>query len=1098
VKSFRIITSLCLSFVFFVSLSSNQSHAFVQTKSRIDSAFLQNVSQSSNKEIVILRLKGDDAVTYTTKTSATYSNTSAKDLNLNFQIDEAYATVLKEYQNSFIQQLQKNIPFDLVHQYQLVTNAIAINISGYHIPMLLKYNQIEGIYSTRDLAEPHRNIAKNSIQASTAWKMINPESKLPYDGKGIAIGILDSGIDYYNTEFNRTENIRPEDFKEYQFQATDKILGGYDFADSDKDPFDAYNPPHGTHVAGISSGNHPTNPSFKGMAPESNLFVYKVFSSDPSKQGANPSNIIAAAEQSIKDKCSIINLSLGNSYPTPSIDDGNPYYEAIKNTVKAGIVVVASAGNNGSRHKEASNTLSAPGTFEPALQVAASADRTVQNIQIVGPQGELISIQATHGLHTPLFEEKHSGLEVVDCSFGRKEDFSKVNVKGKIALISRGPMDAGIPFFEKNTNARDAGAIGTIVYNYAQNQGEQMNPTLMPQNEYIEDPTTLKYIPFLFINYVNADAIKRLVIEGKGRINFLRFSSLTVSDFTSVGPCMSADDNIFKPEISAPGKQIRSTVVVLNKETGNFEPSYQDWDGTSMSAPVVSGGVALIRQARPTLNAEEIKALVMNTSDLMYNHVTGEILSYFYQGAGHLNVAAAIDSPLMVRPPAVMRKTNQVDEAITLTVKNIYKEKISFSIRSEVFNLNNQTNPIRASFNPSNLTLNPNESSSFRVQFSIDEDSFIDRKYEGAIWIEIDQLKKMNLKTETIRVPFILYKDKLEKIDEPITHLSTSKSTICSDKMDQALVSFRINTGSMVSIKGDQTLLNFQNYAYQFSVYAVDRAGEIWGEIYQGENMPIGNYSFLWDGKDIWGKEFLPDGEFYLQAAISGVEVTVRGGSVDRVSKPYLSSQVPVLIQGSSIPQPPVVAFGAPTTVNIDQEFKLDVVFADLKDISELVLTFKVNSRLEIMELIPGSFVDMEKLDPNKDIKESRGEITIKATRDPQMQGDRASVVSVRVRAKRRGNADTLVSDFKLKDAKGNQRKTLVFMQSIEIVDKPFILGDFNEDGLVNDLDLGLLLDAYLTTFKNPQWDTRFDLNNDLIVDIADLVIFSKQYKEGV
>ena len=193
-----------------------------------------------------------------------------------------------------------------------------------------------------------------------------------------------------------------------------------------------------------------------------------------------------------------------------------------------------------------------------------------------------------------------------------------------------------------------------------------------------------------------------------------------------------------------------------------------------------------------------------------------------------------------------------------------------------------------------------------------------------------------------------------------------------------------------------------------------------------------------------------------------------------------------------------MVAFGAPTTVNIDQEFKLDVVFADLKDINELELTFKVNSRLEIMEIIPGNFVDKEKLNPSKDINESRGEITIKASRNPQMEGDRATVISVRVRAKRRGNADTMVSDFKLKDAKGNQRKTLVFMQAIEIVDKPFMVGDFNEDDLVNDLDLGLLLNAYLTTFKNPQWDTRFDLNNDLIVDIADLVIFSKQYKEGV
>lgn len=1097
-KSYRIIASLCLVLVFFISMFSPQSNVNAQTKLKIDPSFLQDVSQSSTKEIVILRLKGDDAVTYYSKNPSNHTNSLSSNTELNFQVDEAYAQVLFNYQQNIIQQIHKKVPFEVVHQYQIVTNAVAINISGYHIPMLLKYNQIDGIYATRDLAMPHRNIAKNSIQASTAWKMINPADKLPYDGKGIAIGILDSGIDYYNIEFNRNPVERPEDFKEYAFQTTDKILGGYDYADSDKDPFDAYNPPHGTHVAGISSGNHPTNPSFKGMAPESNLYVYKVFSSDPSKQGANPSNIIAAAEQSVKDKCSIINLSLGNSYPTPSIDDGNPYYEAIKNTVKAGIVVVASAGNNGSRHKEVSNTLSSPGTFEPSLQVAASADRTVQNIQIVGNQGELISIQATHGLHTPLFEEKHSGVEVVDCGFGRKEDFSGLNVKGKIALIARGPRNDGIPFFEKNNNARDAGAIGCIVYNYAENQGEHMSPTLMPQDQYIEDPASLKFIPFLFINFVNADAIKRLVIQEKGRINFLRFSSLTVSDFTSVGPCMSADDNFFKPEISAPGKQIRSTVVVLNKETGKFEPSYQDWDGTSMSAPVVSGGVALIRQARPSLNAEEIKALVMNTSDLMHNHVTGEILSYFYQGAGHLNVAAAIDSPVFIRPPSVMRRTNQLGDPITLTIKNTYKDKLNLTIRTEVFNLKDQTNPIKANLLPSNLTIGANQTANFNVQLSIDEEAFIDRKYEGAIWIEIDQLKKMNLKTETIRVPFILYKNNLSTIDEPITNLSISKDTMCTDKMDKSIVSFRINTGSMVSFKGDLSELMFQNYAYQFSVYAVDKAGEIWGEIYQGENLPVGNYSFIWDGKDIWGKEFLPDGEFFLQAMISGIEVTIKSGAADRLPKPYLSKTIPVNIQGSIIPKPPVVAFGAPETVNIDQEFKLDIVFADLKNINELELTFKVNSRLEIMELIPGSFVDMEKFNPSKDIKESRGEVIMKAFRNPSLQGDRASILSIRVKAKRRGNADTIVSSLKIKDAQGQLRKTLVHLQSIEIVDKFFIVGDFNEDGLVDDLDLELLLKAYLSTFQDASWDERFDLNNDLIVDIADLVIFSKQYRKGV
>lgn len=47
---------------------------------------------------------------------------------------------------------------------------------------------------------------------------------------------------------------------------------------------------------------------------------------------------------------------------------------------------------------------------------------------------------------------------------GNRDDFSKVNVRDKIALVQRGT----IPFSEKSTNAEEAGAKGIIIYNNSQ------------------------------------------------------------------------------------------------------------------------------------------------------------------------------------------------------------------------------------------------------------------------------------------------------------------------------------------------------------------------------------------------------------------------------------------------------------------------------------------------------------------------------------------------------------------------------------------------------------------------------------------------------
>lgn len=75
-------------------------------------------------------------------------------------------------------------------------------------------------------------------------------------------------------------------------------------------------------------------------------------------------------------------------------------------------------------------------------------------------------------------------------------------------------------------------------------------------------------------------------------------------DFSKLGPS-PWDPKIIKPEISAPGVNIRSSVV------GGYEGG---WNGTSMAAPHVSGIAALMKSANFSLTVDEIETILKETA----------------------------------------------------------------------------------------------------------------------------------------------------------------------------------------------------------------------------------------------------------------------------------------------------------------------------------------------------------------------------------------------------------------------------------------------------------------------------------------------------
>jgi serine protease AprX len=121
----------------------------------------------------------------------------------------------------------------------------------------------------------------------------------------------------------------------------------------------------------------------------------------------------------------------------------------------------------------------------------------------------------------------------------------------------------------------------------------------------------------------------------------------SVATFSSRGP--GAGGNSAKPDLVAPGVGIESLSVpdstlyasrsqmLLSGTVATPDRPYLSLSGTSMSAPAVTGTVALMLQANPALTPNQVKAILQYTAQV---HPDYDALT---QGAGFLNAKGAVD-----------------------------------------------------------------------------------------------------------------------------------------------------------------------------------------------------------------------------------------------------------------------------------------------------------------------------------------------------------------------------------------------------------------------------------------------------------------------
>ncbi|MPZ27498.1 MAG: S8 family serine peptidase [Micromonosporaceae bacterium] len=169
-----------------------------------------------------------------------------------------------------------------------------------------------------------------------------------YDGTGMTVAVLDSGIDAEHPDL------------------AGKVVATENFTD-DPDASDTFG--HGTHVAGIVAGTGAASGgSYVGMAPGAELLNGKVCNA----AGSCPGSAVIAGMEWAATQADVINMSLG----TPTASDGTDPMSRAVNTLTAehDVLFVIAAGNSG---QFGASTVGSPGAADAALTVG-SVDKSGQ------------------------------------------------------------------------------------------------------------------------------------------------------------------------------------------------------------------------------------------------------------------------------------------------------------------------------------------------------------------------------------------------------------------------------------------------------------------------------------------------------------------------------------------------------------------------------------------------------------------------------------------------------------------------------------------------------------------------------------------------
>ena len=529
-----------------------------------------------------------------------------------------------------------------------------------------------------------------SIQMDTTRLVVNAEKVytgegLPqsYTGRGVVVGVQDIGFDLTHPNFYSA------DMSQYRIKALwdqlsrdtigSTLYVGRDYVGREAllelgHPIDGETQTHGTHTAGIAAGsgaegNGAVSP-YRGMACDADLVLVDNAADNASlidprdyykftyATDALGFKYIFDYAERMHQPC-VINFSEGSSQDFHGYDQ--LYYELLAKLIGPGRIIVSSAGNDGARNsyihknigkeragafimgneKRFSCTAKSKQTFTFRVSVydnvASPQIVDISTVNVCNAQDSLLTDSLLVGgkkyiwrvlAYPNSYDTHETAYDFQISSPSKLGDSPQVSlqVMGRDADIELYRM-SGYMFPHSLDPVLDAGDCRYTIF----------SPSSSPDVICVGSTSYRTQ----FVNYLGE---KKVYDSGQKGIR---------SSFSAMGPTL---DGRIKPDVMAPGQNIissYSTFFINNPKNVNasvksdvrhFEYNGRTyaWNanaGTSMSAPVVTGAIALWLQADPTLTPADCLEIFAKTCT---HYDTSLSYPNNLYGYGQIDVAAGL------------------------------------------------------------------------------------------------------------------------------------------------------------------------------------------------------------------------------------------------------------------------------------------------------------------------------------------------------------------------------------------------------------------------------------------------------------------------
>jgi minor extracellular serine protease Vpr len=575
------------------------------------------------------------------------------------------------------------------HVYTHVLNGFSATLDARAVAELERAPVVVGVY-------PVRAVYPAQLGAATGPGEIVDAGLAGFDGSGVSIALLDSGLDLS----------RPS--------LAGRIASGYDLVAGDLDVSAEPSPSdpgrleaHATRMAGIIAR----------VAPGARIVPFRVLGWHETDAGAavlgRSDVLIAGLERAADPNGDGLTLDHADVVLAPVVEPfaafpDSPEARAVTGATDLGALVVAPVGNDGDAGI-AFGSIAAPGGSSDALSVGAvDSRRTVfetsttlagkelvldESARLLGAvgTGDGLSLEVV-GLQGPSLAEpgRIAGATAGGAELGDFFDPAGVSrVAGRAVLV---PAD-GTSLARKVANANAAGAAALLVY------GSEL-----PAGALELDARGALPVVGLPAE-AGEEAVGRLVAGerltvGLGASQAVGNAAGRVAPFSSGG---LAFDGRVRPDVVAPGIGLATDDV---RTTPRESAAYATATGTSAASAVAAATAAVVKQARPGLEPAELRSALIGSASPLAEPVTRE-------GAGLLDAQAAARTRIVVEPGTVSfgRATGEHwSGETTISVKNVSRRslEVGFAFVSDQIGAPR----VRFTAEPAHLNLGPRASAS--------------------------------------------------------------------------------------------------------------------------------------------------------------------------------------------------------------------------------------------------------------------------------------------------------------------------------------------------------------------------------------------------